>query len=212
MSHGGAASSAMPQHQRRDPTAAGAATGPLAMKMSREGSREGFQGGLFWVPPSSFPDPAHLSGRDVFALPGCVHPPTPAARLRPFSSSLLVAFISLLPVLGLFFCLPAPFPALPWGRVGAHKPQRPFFGGTERPKATDEHRIAAQAQRCSHTEPSSTQPAAAWGQLSSPGLCRSSGQKYSYGGGKRKGEGDQGRLLKPVVVIKGKQNLMSSNA
>lgn len=202
MSHRGAASSAVPQHQRHGPAAAGAATGPVTTKMSGERSREGFQSGLCWGPPT----PARLSGRDAFALPGCAHPPTPAARLRPFSSSLVVAFILLLPILGwfcfllggcfFFFSRGSPPRAAMGQGWGTQQAQTPTFGA-ERPKGTDERHIDT-----THAEPSSTQPATACSQLPSQGLRRSLGQKYSYRGGKRKGGGKQGRLLNPMVLIK----------
>lgn len=125
-------------------------------------------------------------------------PTLPAARLRPFSSSLLGAFISLLPVLLLKFLLfvvfqpPRSPPCAAMGHMTA--PDTHFWG-----KKAQGHSCAALPR--SHLHPTCCQrPHRAWG------------QKYSDRAGKRKGGGEQGRLLKPGVVIKGKQSLMSSNA
>lgn len=199
MSHRGAASSAMPQHQRRrhGPTAAGAATGSATMKTSRgKGAREGFHSGLCLVPPQPSPSfrPGHVrparlrtpthadsKAQTFFLLSGCCF------YLAPPWFGVWVAF---------FFSSCGSPPHTPCcAAVGqgwsTRQPQTPIFGA-ERPK--DERRVDAQARCRSYTEPSSTQPAATWGQLPSQGLRRSVGQKFSYRGGKRKGGDKQGRL------------------
>lgn len=136
MSHGGAAGSAMPQHQRRDPTAAGAATGPLAMKMSREGSREGFQGGLFWVPPRSpqllpRPSPSFRPGR---VRPARLRAPTHAgSEAQTFFLLSACCFYLAPPCFGVVFLPPRTLPRFAMGQGwSTQAPKTLFFGGEQK--------------------------------------------------------------------------------